>query len=432
MSTEETEIQKTGMVDSLLDYAVNVINNADPTAALALVSTLREENPTLSNDELADILIKRKCYSTGAVGAISSSISIIPGVGSVVAMTFGAAADISMTFKQQAELVMEIATLYEHQLSASERRSAILLVTGVGAGSQHLATKGGEQIAKKATEQLAAQTIAKAIPFIGVGVSAGSNILTTYLIGQRAKAYFSPESAELGALSESLDALSAADETTIAGWLTETTQNSYQMVTQTTQDVVGGVIVAGQKSGELVMVGASQTGQGITALVGTLGGAASSAQQYVFDTSKMVGQAVSSAGQSIWDVGKATGNAVTAAGEDVIDLGANAAGSIVDGVGDTTNKVIESMGSASSWLTGDTSQGDDNSEPEITDNASTDGAPTDNESTGDTQIESLNDKSVDDAEDGIIAEAEDTASSVLKSLGSAASLLSWGKKKDEE
>lgn len=329
MSNEETAL--TGQIaGGLLDYAIKRINDADADAAAKRVEKLRKKNPNLPTDELADILIKRKCYNTGAVGAITSGVSVLPGVGTVVALTFGAAADMSMTFKQQAELVLEIAALHGHTLSAQDKRNAVLLVTGIGAGSQQLAVKGGEKIAQKATEQLASQAAAKAIPFIGVGVSAGTNILTTYVIGQRAKKYFSLDPDELEDWSDSLAAITGADELQIGEWLSQTTVSSYNMVSNTAQSVVGGVVVAGQKSGELVLVTANQTSQGVTALVGTLSGAASTASQFALDSGKMIGQ-------SVIDAGKWTSDSVVSGGQSLVEIGGDVADSVTDGVTDTVD-----------------------------------------------------------------------------------------------
>lgn len=369
MASNQEESKKSGIVDNVMDYAVSTINRADPDAAKEQVAQLRKQHPNLSNDELADLLIKKKCYSAGAVGAVSSGMSVVPGIGTVLALTFGAAADISMTYKQQAELVLEIAAVYDHSLSSQERRKAVLLVTGIGAGAQHLATKGGQQIAKRATEKLAARTFAKAIPIIGVGISAGGNILATYVIGQRAKAYFNPQSesqTELLAMSKSFDSVSNMDLTTISTWLSETTESSYQLVADTTQEMLGGMIVAGQKSGELVLIGAGQGSEGITALVGTLSEAAASIQQFAVSSGAKVGQAVSATGQSVAKAGKATGEMISKTGENMAEIGSDA----VEGMSSVAGKAAETIGELSelmSWSKGENET--DSEESEETDSS---------------------------------------------------------------
>ena len=79
-----------------------------------------------------------------------------------------------------------------------KRRNVVLVVTGVSAGANQLLTKAGREISRQASEQLALKSVSKALPVLGVAASAASNTLSTYIIGQRAKAYFSlgPEAIE--------------------------------------------------------------------------------------------------------------------------------------------------------------------------------------------------------------------------------------------
>lgn len=183
--------KKSGLMDDITEYITNAISDADEAAAAERVARLCENRPEAGAEELVQILIRNKYLQTGAVGAVTSGASLVPGLGTMMALTFGVAADIGMTFKMQAELVLEVAAAYEHLLNPEEKRRVILLVTGISAGANHLLEKAGEQIAKKATERLARKSVTRAIPVIGVAASGGSNMLTTYIIGQRADAYFS-------------------------------------------------------------------------------------------------------------------------------------------------------------------------------------------------------------------------------------------------
>ena len=97
------------------------ISKADAKAAAATVDSLKINQPNATAEELVDQLIKRKCRQAGSIGAVTSGAAIIPGLGTVAAMTFGVAADIGMTFKLQAELVLEIAAVYERELSEAEK-----------------------------------------------------------------------------------------------------------------------------------------------------------------------------------------------------------------------------------------------------------------------------------------------------------------------
>jgi hypothetical protein len=175
-------------------------------------------------------LIQRKCIKTGSVGAVPSGTALIPGLGTLAALTFGMAADISITFRMQTELVLEIAAAHQVKLSANDKQRIILLVTGLSAGTNQALVRTGAKISEKATERLAKRSVAKAIPVIGVAASAGVNVLTTYVIGRRAHTYFGLGEDKMGSWAESVRAISGVDEREVATWLTQATWSSWALI----------------------------------------------------------------------------------------------------------------------------------------------------------------------------------------------------------
>lgn len=238
----------------LLKQITGFISSADTAAAAKTVDSLRQEKPDASADEIADLLIRRKCMQTGSVGAVTSGAAIIPGIGTVSAITFGVAADIGMTFKLQAELTLEIAQVYGRELTENEKRQIILSITGMSAGVNTGLQKAGQQIATKATAQLAQKSIIKAIPFLGVAASSGTNVVTTYLIGQRAKAYFSKGPEAVKTWTDTVRVVSGVDERKLAGWLGETTESSWQMLSGSTKAATDTVLVTGRSTGKAILV----------------------------------------------------------------------------------------------------------------------------------------------------------------------------------
>ncbi|MEM7331286.1 MAG: hypothetical protein AAF490_04270 [Chloroflexota bacterium] len=269
------------VTDAIMNRMVRAINTADLEAAAKQVKLIKSRNPEATQDEIADILIKRKSWQAGSVGAVTSGAAIVPGLGSFTSLTFGIAADIGMTFKLQAELVLEMACLYEHELTEGEKRAVILAVTGISSGGHQVFTKAGQQIAKKATAELAQKSVTKAIPFIGVASNGGTNMVTTYFIGHRAKAYFSLGPEAMQDLGESARALTGLDERRLVGWLSETTTNSWQMMSNGFQKSKENVIYVGQSTGKLIVLGSNKVvsgvvgagkwvGSGITAVTGSI------------------------------------------------------------------------------------------------------------------------------------------------------------------
>jgi hypothetical protein len=216
--------QVDGKLNTLLNIIQGVVNNVDLEAAKNRVIQFKQRYPNASTEVLVQKLIKDKCQQTGTVGAVTSGAGLIPGIGTVAAVVLGTAADIGATFKLQAELVLEIAHAYNYPLNEEEKRQLVLLITGVSAGTSALARKAGQQATIKLGEKLAEKSILKALPIIGVIASAGTNVLSTYIIGQRADAYFRLGPEALTSWQDSLRTITGVDERKITGWLTESRQ----------------------------------------------------------------------------------------------------------------------------------------------------------------------------------------------------------------
>lgn len=182
---------KNGLPARLLDRLAKVIDETDEQAAAARVAQLKVVYPGATPEEWAERLIIHKCRDTAVVGATTSGLSVIPGLGTVASLTLGIAADFGITFKMQAELVLEMAILYGHHLTAEEKRRVVLTVTGLSAGATAVAHRAGNNISKRVTARVASKYVTKAVPFVGMAASASTNAAMTYLIGKRAQAYFS-------------------------------------------------------------------------------------------------------------------------------------------------------------------------------------------------------------------------------------------------
>ncbi len=301
-------------LDGLWQFMTDAINDVDEEAAARRVQRLAKARPRASTEELVEVLVKQKCMQTGAVGLITSGAAAVPGLGTLVALTFGVAADIAWTFKLQAELVLEIAALYKHKLGPADKRNTVLLVTGISAGANQVLRKAGQRIAEEVSERLAEKSITKAIPVIGVAASAGSNILFTYVIGQRAQAYFSLGPAAVGDWGESLRAVTGMDERKITGWLAETTERSWSLVRRSVHNGAGAVIVAGKSAGEVVAVTAGKAGEAVAGVGRGIAEGVSTGAGAVADWGKRAGDDMASgvkkAGETVSGTGRRTRTAI--------------------------------------------------------------------------------------------------------------------------
>lgn len=243
----------------------NVVSDVDIAAATARMAALKKQYPNLSAQELAQKVIAAKCQKTGTVGAVTAGAGIIPGIGTAAALTLGTAADIGVTFKMQAELVLEIAALYDYPLSEDEKQRLVMVISGISAGTTVLARRAGQNIALKAGEHFAGRAFLRAIPVVGVLASAGTNVLSTYIIGQRADAYFRLGPEAVGSWADSLRTISGMDERRIGGWLAESGTAAGSMIATG----AGKVGEAGKTASAMIVSGAGQ-------VAGTVGPAVTS------------------------------------------------------------------------------------------------------------------------------------------------------------
>ncbi len=347
----------------VLRYITRSINKANMEAASGRVARIRAARPEVDQNGLVWLLIKNKCWQAGGVGAVTSSTSLVPGLGTLVALTFGVATDIGLTFKLQAELVLEVAAAYGHDLSDEEKQRIVMVVTGASAGANQALQVAGRQVAKAATSKLAQKSVVKAIPVIGVAASAGTNVVTTYLIGQRAKAYFSLGPNEMVDMGKSVQAITGVDQERLANLLTQTTERTWELVSSTGQAVGGSVVVAGQSTGEVIVVNAgkvsriaNKAGTGVVEGVSTVTGAAvtlrdqtvnsvtlmaASARKTSVETGQWAAEAlaerVRTAADQAYQTGKRVGDGLVTRAEEtagsVYDAGKWMAESLSSGVG---------------------------------------------------------------------------------------------------
>jgi hypothetical protein len=236
---------------------------------------LKEKYPNEAPEQLSQRLIRDKLQRTGAVGAVTSGAGLIPGIGTAAALTLGVAADIGATFKLQAELVLEIAAVYDYPLTESEKQRVVLFITGLSAGTSALARKAGEKIAIEVSERFAEKAILKALPIVGVIASAGTNALSTYIIGQRADAYFRLGPEAVPTWSDSLRAISGLDERKIGDWLADSGRATGAALVLG----AGKVGEAGKAAGEAVVTGAGR-------VAGTVGPAMNSGAKMAGETAQ--------------------------------------------------------------------------------------------------------------------------------------------------
>lgn len=254
-----------GFADQVVNRMLRSVNDADAGAAFQRVQRLHAQNPDVGMDELAERLIRQKAVQTGLVGAVTAGAALAPGVGTVASIMLGTAADVGVTLRLQAELTLELAALHGRELSQSEWRNAIMLVSGASVGAEQVMTEAGRQLARKASARFAGRSFLKAIPVVGVFASGGANVFSTYVIGRRANAYFSLGSDAMEDPAEILRALSGVDERKLASWTADSVRLAGGALRQ-------GAVAGGRKAADLGMAGLGAAMNGASSLGAAVAG----------------------------------------------------------------------------------------------------------------------------------------------------------------
>ena len=284
-----------------LRFFLHRIAEVDRTEVAARVNELRQRYPNAAPDELAERLVKAKCQKTAAIGAVSSGGALLPGIGSLVAGAAGLVADLRTTITLQAELVLEIAEVYEVPVDDSDRQQVVMLLTGIGYGTSHLLTTAGSQLTGKLAARITRNWLARALPIIGVAASASTNALSTYVVGQRARAYFSRGPEAAGDWADTLRLITGVDERKVAGWLAERSVEA--------RDTVGAAAVSASAALETVKAltqrsaaeAGDRLGRGVRSasrIVGQAGGRADKKARHIGDAIGATSESVKSAARS--------------------------------------------------------------------------------------------------------------------------------------
>ena len=214
----------------LLQFFMERIAEVDRAQVTARVAQLRTRHPGATPDELAEQLVKAKCQKTALVGAVSASGTLLPGVGSVIAGTAGLVADLRAVITQQTELVLEMGEVYGAPLEGEDRQRVVMLLTGVGYGTGPLLATAAAKLTEKVAARVARDWLNHALPIIGVATSASTNALSTYIVGQRARAYFSHGPDAVGDWGDTLRLITGVDERKVTRWLAERGVEAQQTV----------------------------------------------------------------------------------------------------------------------------------------------------------------------------------------------------------
>ena len=197
----------------VLTKIVERVVTTDATHIRDYVDKLKRENPNLSKDELAKLVVSRKALKNGCVGAFGS-------LGGAFALPVAVPAEWLATWRIQANMALAIAYVYGHTLEERDLKSDILLIMAGDAAlssikdmgiefTQRLTRKAiqaylSEEALKKLiatlpkiiigrTTRKASQRIMRLVPIASAPVGFAFDYAAAKAIGRAAIAYYSPE-----------------------------------------------------------------------------------------------------------------------------------------------------------------------------------------------------------------------------------------------
>ncbi|MFE1248795.1 hypothetical protein [Streptomyces sp. NPDC058735] len=192
-----------------------------PAAAAKVVDGYRasfedknERKPESLEDKrrIAAKIIGRYSKMSAAAGAVTAAPSVIPGVGTAVAILGGGATDVAVALKLQVDMCMCLVEVFETELSTEDKKHLAFTIALAGSAEQ-MAAKGGKAAVQKIAQKLVYQyltgpalvtikqlfkrvsitftqkAMAKAIPAgVGVAFSSSTNYVLTRVVGRVAVA----------------------------------------------------------------------------------------------------------------------------------------------------------------------------------------------------------------------------------------------------
>ncbi|HAG11133.1 MAG TPA: hypothetical protein DCK76_07090 [Desulfotomaculum sp.] len=171
------------------------------------INSLKQNHPDLSNREIAGIITSEKCLKCALVGIITALPALVPGAGSLISLLGGAAIDILLFTYLLATMVVEIAAVFDRDLTGrafqKEAFWAFLIATGTGSAGSKISQSVVAALTKETLNEMTERALIslgvrstarvgliRIIPFLGLLFTGGINYWVSKAIGKRALIYY--------------------------------------------------------------------------------------------------------------------------------------------------------------------------------------------------------------------------------------------------
>lgn len=194
------------------------------TARKAVSKKAAEEARILTVDQRErkfNSLVQSACLKAGTAAAISTITHKVPFLGRLAPVILGSAAESMALAKIQTQLVRDIITLYEVDLTDPEERGVVLLATAARVGAAHLSKLTVDQLVKQLGGVLYRPVLARVLPLAAVATDISAAVASTYAVAKRAQALCTLPGTGARDLSDLLRGLSGIDQTRLYKWSAE-------------------------------------------------------------------------------------------------------------------------------------------------------------------------------------------------------------------
>jgi hypothetical protein len=171
------------------------------------IENLKNEAPELSAAELAQKLIRTSSFKCSLLGVVVALPALIPGLGTAVAFIGGIIVDITVMSYLLANLILEIAAIYNRNLEVNDTLREAVWVFAMAVGSDAVGRKLSRTLVARLSSAsytnylrklmwlLGARITRKSvfmriIPLLGALIAGVVNYTSSNLIGKRALNYY--------------------------------------------------------------------------------------------------------------------------------------------------------------------------------------------------------------------------------------------------
>jgi hypothetical protein len=140
---------------NIFSKIIDTIISHDASAIKGYVDKLREQNPGISADGLAEKILARKSLKNGAVGALTS-------IGGLITLPVAIPADLAASWRIQASMAFSIAYVYGHTADTTDLKTDLYIILA-GNEAKEILKRFGVETSKAVGKRLVQKYITKEV-----------------------------------------------------------------------------------------------------------------------------------------------------------------------------------------------------------------------------------------------------------------------------